>query len=67
MPPVRTPKDKSEEKYRIMSVENKRWHTDRIMYRFGSDVLADRHGASIFTTGRVVLELWKEAKMQRAI
>lgn len=54
-----------EARFRVMNVENKRWHTDKIMSRFGREVMVGEHKDALNTISRVVVELWKEAKAQR--
>ena len=54
-----------EERFRMMNIENKRWHTDKIMSRFGREVMVGEHKDALNTISRVVIELWKEAKARR--
>lgn len=54
-----------EEMFRLMSKENKRWHTDKIMSRFGRGILQAPCGAALDLMSKLMVKLWKEAKMQR--
>ena len=54
-----------EARFRMMNIENKRWHTDKIMSRFGREVMVGEHKDALNTISRVVIELWKEAKTRR--
>ncbi|KAK3937844.1 putative reticulocyte-binding protein 2 like protein a protein [Diplogelasinospora grovesii] len=65
--PVHLSSTPGEERFRMISLENKRWHTDKILSRFGQDVL--RHGKpcanALDLIAKLMVELRKEAKMRR--
>ncbi|KAK3192708.1 hypothetical protein K4F52_001062 [Lecanicillium sp. MT-2017a] len=54
------------ERYDMMSAETKRWHTDKIVRRFGADVMIGEHKEAFNTIARVVVDLWKVARAQKS-
>ncbi len=48
-----------------MTQENKRWHTDKIVFRFGPEILKGPRKDALNMIAKEVVKLWKEAKMER--
>jgi len=55
-----------DERFCLMSKENKRWHTDKILSRFGRQVLVGSRKGEIDLVTKLMVVLWKEAKITRA-
>lgn len=60
--PVHLSSEPEEELFRLMSLENKRWHTDKILSRFGQEALESSLADYINRTSKLMVQLWKEAK-----
>ncbi|KAH7122039.1 hypothetical protein B0J13DRAFT_566871, partial [Dactylonectria estremocensis] len=65
MPSVASADTPSKETFRAMTQETKRWHTDKIQHRFGRDIFQSVYGDDIDIVTKLVVVLWKEAKMER--
>lgn len=57
--------DHAEELFQTMSKETKRWHSDKIQHRFGQDIFQSQYGKDIDMVTKLIVVLWKEAKMGR--
>ncbi|KAL7626975.1 hypothetical protein AAE478_003750 [Parahypoxylon ruwenzoriense] len=57
--------DTGEKRLKLMNAENKRWHTDKIMQRFGPDVVSGATKRSLDNVARVVIKLRQEARAQK--
>lgn len=44
-------------------MENKRWPTDKIISRFGADIVKGKHGNILNMIAKVLVELRNEAKI----
>lgn len=64
-PSVLLSSDKGEERFRLMSRETKRWHPDKLQCRFGREMLIGEYKADIDFISKLIVRLWKEAKMKR--
>ena len=64
-PPTPASATAGEERYRTISRENKRWHTDKIMSRFGISALDGPCKNALNITAKVVVELRQEAQRSR--
>ncbi|KAJ9137293.1 hypothetical protein NKR23_g9214 [Pleurostoma richardsiae] len=64
-PPIALAIDVAEERFRIISQENKRWHTDKIMSQFGPEILSGKYKDALDLIAKLMVQLWKEAKMKR--
>ncbi|KAK3190638.1 hypothetical protein K4F52_003329 [Lecanicillium sp. MT-2017a] len=49
-----------------MNLEDKRWHTDKIVSRFGCEILVGEHKDALNTITRAVIELWKQTKVRKS-
>ncbi|KAI0847954.1 hypothetical protein F5Y00DRAFT_270867 [Daldinia vernicosa] len=57
--------DSSEKRFKLMNAENKRWHTDKIMQRFGLGVLRGSAKPALDTIAKTLIELRQEAQRNR--
>lgn len=55
----------AEELFQAMTKETKRWHSDKIQHRFGRDVFQSQYREDIDMVTKLIVVLWKEAKMGR--
>ncbi|POR32060.1 hypothetical protein TPAR_07715 [Tolypocladium paradoxum] len=55
--PVHLSSEPEEELFRLMSQENKRWHTDKIMSRFGREPLESSLADNINRTSKLLVQL----------
>ncbi|KAH8898558.1 hypothetical protein GQ53DRAFT_881822 [Thozetella sp. PMI_491] len=61
------PSPSSDEMYRLLSVEKKRWQPDEIELRFGPAILQGKRRAKfakLTMIGQIVEDMWKEAKQE---
>ncbi|KAK4233280.1 putative reticulocyte-binding protein 2 like protein a protein [Achaetomium macrosporum] len=63
--PVYLADHQGDEMYRTICDENKRWHTDKIMSRFGPDILKGPYGDALNMIAKLMVQLRVEAKMGR--
>ncbi|KAK3305103.1 uncharacterized protein B0T15DRAFT_531334 [Chaetomium strumarium] len=63
--PVYLADHQGDEMYRTICNENKRWHTDKIMSRFGPDILKVPYGDALNMIAKLMVQLRVEAKMER--
>ncbi|OTB20596.1 hypothetical protein K445DRAFT_313074 [Daldinia sp. EC12] len=54
-----------EDRFKFINTENKRWHTDKVMQRFGSDVVHGPGREALNTVAMVMIELRREAQRNR--
>ncbi|KAI1098078.1 hypothetical protein F4804DRAFT_346640 [Jackrogersella minutella] len=57
--------DSGEKRFKLMSAENKRWHTDKVMQRFGPDVVNGAAKNALVIVATVVIKLRQEAQRER--
>ncbi|RSL90936.1 hypothetical protein CEP51_000465 [Fusarium floridanum] len=62
---VHSSDDQAEEIFQVMTKETKRWHSDKIQHRFGKDIFQSQYGEDIDMVTKLIVVLWKEAKMGR--
>ena len=59
------PADAKEERFRLISQENKRWHTDKIMSLFGSEIISGMYGAALSLIANLMIQLRQVAQKAR--
>ncbi|KAI6092602.1 hypothetical protein F4821DRAFT_278838 [Hypoxylon rubiginosum] len=57
--------DSGEKRLRLINAENKRWHTDKVMQRFGPDVINGTAKKALDIIAKVMVELRQEAQKKR--
>ncbi|KAI1096337.1 hypothetical protein F5B19DRAFT_435960 [Rostrohypoxylon terebratum] len=57
--------DSGDKQFKLISKENMRWHTDKVMQRFGSDAVNGAAKSSLGIVAKVVIELRQEARKGR--
>ncbi|KAI0887293.1 uncharacterized protein GGS22DRAFT_107370 [Annulohypoxylon maeteangense] len=57
--------DSGDKRFKLINKENLRWHTDKVMQRFGSDVVKGDAKAPLGVVAKVVIELRQEARNRR--
>ncbi|KAI8963927.1 hypothetical protein F5Y11DRAFT_317866 [Daldinia sp. FL1419] len=57
--------DSGEKRYKFINAENMRWHTDKVMQRFGQDVVYGPSRTALNTVAKVMIELRQEAQKTR--
>ncbi|EEU36701.1 uncharacterized protein NECHADRAFT_86508 [Fusarium vanettenii 77-13-4] len=57
--------DHAEELFQTMTKETKRWHSDKIQHRFRRDIFQSKYREDIDMVTKLIVVLWKEAKMGR--
>ncbi|KAI1375014.1 hypothetical protein F4677DRAFT_150970 [Hypoxylon crocopeplum] len=57
--------DSGEKCFKLISAENKRWHTDKMIQRFGQDVVNGAARSTLGTVAKIVIELRQEAQANR--
>lgn len=60
-----SPTDAKRERFKLMSQESKRWHTDKIMQLFGREVLTGIHGKALDLIAKIVVQLRQDAGKAR--
>ncbi|KAI2630756.1 hypothetical protein GGR54DRAFT_168162 [Hypoxylon sp. NC1633] len=53
------------ERYKLINAENKKWHTDKIMQRFGPDAVTGTAKIALDIIAKVLIELRQEAQKKR--
>lgn len=56
----------SEDRFLLFSQEAKRWHTDKLLSRFGREFVDGSEKENIDLVTRVIVQRWKEAKRSKA-
>ncbi len=51
--------------FSVMSTETKKWHTDKIMARFGPGAAVQQHKEALDLIARVVTAVWQDSKRNR--
>ncbi|KAK6950055.1 hypothetical protein Daesc_008378 [Daldinia eschscholtzii] len=66
---AKAPPDKlvntGENRFQFINTQNKRWHTDKVMQRFGSEVIHGPGRDALNTVAMVMIELRQEAQRNR--
>ncbi|KAI1457657.1 hypothetical protein F4805DRAFT_427682 [Annulohypoxylon moriforme] len=57
--------DPGDKRFKLISEENRRWHTDKMMQRFGSDVVNGAAKGPLSIVAKVMIELRQEARNER--
>lgn len=57
--------DSGDKRFKLISKENMRWHTNKVMQRFGSDAVNGAAKSSLDIVAKVVIELRQEARKGR--
>jgi hypothetical protein len=57
---------KTEDRFLLFSQEAKRWHTDKLLSRFGKEFVNGAEKENIDLVTRVIVQRWKEAKRSKA-
>jgi hypothetical protein len=63
--PTHLAQDPAEEMFRVISNENKRWHTDKLTSRFGSDIVKGEYRDALNMITKLMINLRTEAKIGR--
>lgn len=56
----------TEDRFLLFSQEAKRWHTDKLLSRFGNEFVNGAEKENIDLVTRVIVQRWKEAKRNKA-
>ncbi|KAH8168657.1 hypothetical protein LIA77_11921 [Sarocladium implicatum] len=54
-----------EDRFRLLTRELKRWHTDKLLSLVGQDVVSGGDKARIDVVTKTIVQLWKEAKLSK--
>jgi hypothetical protein len=57
--------ESGELRFKAISAENLRWHTDKVMSKFGSDIFESPYEPALNCIARILVGLWKEARESR--
>ncbi|KAI1393688.1 uncharacterized protein F4822DRAFT_20828 [Hypoxylon trugodes] len=57
--------DSGEKRFKFINAENKRWHTDKVIQRFGRELVEGDAKTTLDIIAKVVIELRQEAQRER--
>lgn len=64
---IYSPNQPNESLYQLLCRETKRWHTDKLLSRFGQEVFTSPYKSAVDVITKEVVAMWIKAKLERSV